>query len=183
MFGWTLSRFPLSAKVFCTLFLVGIGCGSLAAFAQVFTSIGLTPGDIQASLAPEMPMAEHMMGEGIMSAEHEIRMSDVEDKAKVWIRTPLLIQTSHTHLFGMTLIAGLLGLIFLFASLDEKVKAVIVALPLVGTPLDIGGMWLTRFVWPSLAVVVVLGGTLFWIGYLLITGVSLYQLWLKKEVA
>jgi hypothetical protein len=83
----------------------------------------------------------------------------------------------------MTLIAGLLGLIFLFASLDEKVKAVIVALPLVGTPLDIGGMWLTRFVWPPLAVVVVLGGTLFWIGYLLITSVSLYQLWLKKEVA
>ena len=181
MFGWTLSRFSLSAKVFCTLFLAGIGCGAIAAFAQAYTAVGLAPSDIQASLAPEMPMAAHMMGEGIMSAEQEIRLADVEDRAKVWIRTPLLIQTSHTHLFGQTLIAGVLGLIFLFASLGERAKAVILSLPLLGTPIDIGGMWLTRFVWPPLAVVVLLGGTMFWIGYLLITGISLYQLWLKKE--
>ena len=31
MNGMHLSRFPLSAKVFCSLFLLGIGCGSLAA--------------------------------------------------------------------------------------------------------------------------------------------------------
>jgi hypothetical protein len=181
MFGWTLPRFPMSAKVFCTLFLAGIGCGALAAFAQAYTAVGLAPADVQASLAPEMPMTA--LHEGEMSAEREIHLSEVEDRAKVWIRTPLLIQTSHTHLFGQTLIAGLLGLIFLFASLGEKAKAVIVSLPFIGTLLDIGGMWLTRFVWAPLAAVVLVGGTLFAIGYLLIAGVSLYQLWLKKEVA
>jgi hypothetical protein len=98
----------------------------------------------------------------------------------VWIRTPLLIQTSHTHLFGQTLIAGLLGLIFLFSSLREGTKALILALPFVGTLIDIGGMWLTRFVWPGFSAIVTLGGSTFALGYVLITFISLYELWLKE---
>jgi hypothetical protein len=84
--------------------------------------------------------------------------------------------------FGQTLIAGLLGGIFLLSSLGERKKAVIVALPFIGTMLDIGGMWLTRFVWPPLGVLVLLGGSTFALGYLLITLVAVYELWLKREV-
>src|SRR5206468_3425098 len=97
-------------------------------------------------------------------------------------RTPLLIQTSHTHLFGQTLIAGLLGLIFLFSSLREWAKALVLALPFVGTLVDIGGMWLTRFVWPGLSVLVIAGGSLFALGYALITVISLWQLWIGTVV-
>jgi hypothetical protein len=122
------------------------------------------------------------MEHGRMSAEKEIDMSQISGAAKVWIRTPLLIQTSHTHLFGQTLIAGLLGLIFLFASIGEGRKTLILALPFVGTIIDIGGMWLTRFVWPPLSVLVIIGGSLFAVGYVLITVFSLYDLWLRKEV-
>ncbi|HWP35292.1 MAG TPA: outer membrane beta-barrel protein [Thermodesulfobacteriota bacterium] len=46
MYGVYLSRLPLSAKVFCTLFLVGIGLGALAAFTQAFTAVGLTPAEV-----------------------------------------------------------------------------------------------------------------------------------------
>jgi hypothetical protein len=179
MNGFYLSSLPLSGKIFCTLFLLGIGCGALAAFAQAFTAIGLSPAAVQASLAPDMPMTH--MGHGQMSAEKEITLGEISSAAKVWIRTPLLIQTSHTHLFGQTLIAGLLGLIFLFASVREGLKALIVALPFVGTLIDIGGMWLTRFAWPSLSVLVIAGGSLFALGYVLITAISLYDLWLGKE--
>src|SRR2546425_5844022 len=179
MNGIYLSRLPLSAKVFCTLFLLGIGCGALAAVTQAATAVGLSPRDVQASLAPEMPMTP--LGHGQMSAEKEITLGQVSSGAKVWIRTPLLIQTSHTHLFGQTLIAGLLGLIFLFSSLREGTKALIVALPFVGVLMDIGGMWLTRFVWPPLSVLVIVGGGLFALGYVLVTFISLWQLWLTKE--
>jgi hypothetical protein len=181
MLGISLTRLPLSAKVFCTLYLLGIGCGALAAFAQAATAVGLSPTDVQASLAPEMPMTH--LGHGQPSAEREISLSEVSGAAKVWIRTPLLIQTSHTHLFGQTLIAGLLGLIFLFASLREWVKTLILALPFVGTVMDIGGMWLTRFVWPGLASLVVAGGTLFALGYVLITAIALHQLWLRQDAS
>ncbi|HMH51010.1 MAG TPA: hypothetical protein VK548_12315 [Candidatus Acidoferrum sp.] len=179
MYGIHLSGLPPSGKLFCTLFLIGIGCGAVAAFAQAATAIGLTPADVQSSLAPEMPMTH--MGHGQSSAEKEISLGDISNTARVWIRTPLLIQTSHTHLFGQTLIAGLLGLIFLFSSIGEKTKMLLIALPFAGTLVDIGGMWLTRFVAPSFGVLVIVGGTLFALGYVLITFVSLYELWLKRE--
>src|SRR6266480_3506087 len=179
MNGIYLARLPLSAKVFCTLFLVGIGCGAVAAFVQAATAVGLSPGDVETSLAPDMPMTH--LGHDQMSAEKEIALGEVSSAARVWIRTPLLIQTSHTHLFGQTLIAGLLGLLFLFSSLGEGKKAVIVALPFIGTMLDIGGMWLTRFVWPPCAFLVLLGGSVFALGYLLIAGIAFYELWLQRE--
>jgi hypothetical protein len=179
MNGIYLSALPLSAKLFCTLFLVGIGLGSVAAFVQAATAVGLTPADVQASLGPEMPMMH--MGHGQTSAEKEIRIDEISDTARVWMRTPLLIQTSHTHLFGQTLIAGLLGLIFLFTRLGDVTKAVLVSLPFVGTILDIGGMWLTRFVSPGLAPVVLIGGSMFGAGYAIITFITLYDLWLRKE--
>ena len=121
------------------------------------------------------------MDHGQMSGEREIDLGQISTSAKVWIRTPLLIQTSHTHLFGMTLIAGLLGSIFLFSSLGEGKKTIILALPFVGTILDIGGMWLTRFVWPPFSALVITGGSLFALGYVLITARSLYEIWLQKE--
>jgi hypothetical protein len=179
MHGMSLTALPLSAKVFCSLFLLGIGLGSLAAFTQAATAVGLSYGDVVASLAPEMPMTH--LGHGQLSAEKALDIEQLSRTAKVWIRTPLLIQTSHTHLFGQTLIAGLLGLIFLFSSLGEWQKAVIVALPFIGTMMDIAGMWLTRFVWPPFALLVLLGGSLFALGYLLITGIAVYELWLKRE--
>ena len=181
MHGIFLSHLPLSARVFCTLFLLGIGLGSLAAFTQAATAIGLSYGDVVSSLAPEMPMTH--MGHGQLSAEKELDIGKLSQAAKVWIRTPLLIQTSHTHLFGQTLIAGLLGLIFLFSSVGEWKKTVIVALPFLGTVVDIGGMWLSRFVWQPLAMLVQIGGSAFALGYLLIAVIALYELWWKGETS
>ena len=187
MLGIRLSRLPVSAKVFCTLFLLGIGCGAIAAAVQAATAIGLTPADVQASLGREMPMTSLAPSGGghgqHQMAEKEISVSDISGAAKVWIRTPLLIQTSHTHLFGQTLIAGLIGLIFLFTSVRERTKAAIVALPFVGSLLDIGGMWATRFVSPSLATLVIVGGTVFALGYVLIAALSIRDLWFRKEAA
>ena len=181
MNGMHLSRFPLSAKVFCSLFLLGIGCGSLAAFTQAATSVGISASAVRASLAPDLPMPGMRHGEA--SAEREMDLGELSSAAKVWMRTPLLIQTSHTHLFGQTLISGLLGLIFLFVPLREALKAAIVALPFVGTLVDIGGMWATRFVSPSLSMLVIAGGTLFALGYVLIAALSIRDLWFRKETA
>src|SRR4029450_9789551 len=178
MYGIFLASLPLSARVCCTLFLLGIGLGALAASMQAATAVGLSYGDVVASFAPEMPLTH--IGHGQMSAERPIELSQLRHTAQSWIRTTLLIQTSHTHLFGQTLIAGLLGLLFLFSSLGEGKKAVIVALAFLGPLLDIGGMWLTRFVWSPCAVLVLLGGSLFALGYLVIAGIAVYELWFQR---
>ena len=98
MRGMYLAHLPVSAKVFCTLFLLGIGCGNIAAVTQAATAVGLSYQEVAASLAPEMPITH--LHHGQMSAERELDLSELSRSAKVWIRTPLLIQTSHTHLFG-----------------------------------------------------------------------------------
>ena len=179
MRGTHLSGLPLSAKVFCTLFLAGIGCGALAALAQASTAVGISPAAVQASLSPQMPMTGLHPGE--MSAEKEIDLAQIRSPAKAWIQVPLLIQTSHTHLFGQTLIAGLLALIFAFSALPEAIKCAVGALPFAGTLLDIGGMWATRFLSPSLGVLVIAGGSLFALGYVLIALLSLRELWFAQE--
>ena len=181
MNGITLSRLPPSGRVLCTLFLLGIGCGALAAFVQASTAVGVSPAAVESSLAPEMPMKSMRHGEA--SGEQEIDLADISSAAKVSIRTPLLIQTSHTHLFSQTLIAGLLGLIFLGTSLRDRTKSAVVALPFVGTFVDVGGMWLTRFASQSLSFLVVAGGTLFALGYVLIALLSVRDLWFAKETS
>jgi len=40
MLGIRLSRLPVSAKVFCTLFLLGVGCGAIAAAVQAALQAG-----------------------------------------------------------------------------------------------------------------------------------------------
>src|SRR2546422_9824512 len=179
MNGIYLSRLPWSGKVFCTLYLLGIGRGSVPAFTGAARACGLFPAEVQASMVPGMPMTH--MSPGQMMGEKEITLGEISSAAKVWIRTPLLIQTSHTHLFGQTLIAGLLGLIFLFSSLREWVKAMILALPFVGTLIDIGGVGPSRFGWRGPCVLVLAGGGLFALGYALIAVISLWQLWVRKE--
>jgi hypothetical protein len=44
-------------------------------------------------------------------------------------------------------------------------------------------MWLTRFVWPPLSILVIAGGTLFAVGYTLITAISLWQMWVQGRHA
>jgi len=90
--------------------------------------------------------------------------------------------TSHS-VRAATVLAGLAGLIFLFTSVRERTKAAIVALPFLGTFLDIGGMWATRFVSPSLSMLVIAGGTLFALGYVLIAALSIRDLWFRKVTA
>jgi hypothetical protein len=179
MKGIYLSQLPLAAKVYCTLLLVGLGLGFLAAFVQTLTAVGLSYGSVQSSFAPEMQMTH--MDHSQMSMEREMDINELGTSAKVWIRTPLLIQTSHTHLFGLNLIAGLTGLVFLFSKLAELKKVALLALLFGGIIVDIGGMWLTRFVWPPFAALILVGGTAFGLAYAAIFAVSLYELWLKKE--
>jgi hypothetical protein len=179
MKGIYLSQLPLAAKVYCTLLLVGMGLGFLAAFVQSFTAVGLSYGAVESSFAPEMPMTH--MDHSQMSMEREMDLNELGSSAKVRIRTPLLIQTSHTHLFGLNFIAGLTGLVFLFTTLSEWKKVALLALLFGGIIVDIGGMWLTRFVWPPFAALILIGGTAFALAYAAIFIVSLHELWLKKE--
>src|SRR5436853_270877 len=89
MNGIQLSRLPLSGRIFCTLFLLGIGCGALAAFAQASTAVGVSPAAVQASLAPDLPMTGMQHGEP--GGEKEIDLGQISSEASMTIRLVLLL--------------------------------------------------------------------------------------------
>ena len=93
MLGIRLSRLPVSAKIFCTLYLLGIGCGAIAAMAQAATAVGLTPADVQASFAREMPMTSlGPSGHGQhQSAEKEISIGDISS-GRLFILKPYVLR-------------------------------------------------------------------------------------------
>ncbi len=93
-----------------------------------------------------------------------------------------LLITTHNHLFGFSFIFLALGGIFWFNStLNGFWKGFFMVEPLLSTLFTFGGIWLVRFVHPSFIYLTVLSSTLIYISFLVMAGVSLYELLIKKE--
>lgn len=91
-----------------------------------------------------------------------------------------LVRVSHIHLFGITFIFFITGLIFSHAFVRPVwFKATVVALPFLAIMLDISAWYLTKL-HPAFAWVVFIGGALLGISFAIQWCVSMYQLWLSK---
>ncbi len=84
--------------------------------------------------------------------------------------------TTHTHLFSLTMLLGLLGFVFLLTNTRTPVKIAAVAVPFLGMFLDIGSWWLAI---PSPAWVwgVVAGGGLMAAGAAVLVLRPLWEMW------
>jgi len=91
-----------------------------------------------------------------------------------------LISTSHTHLLVMTMMFMMLCTILMFTSAKETTKRGIVWLVFAAIFLDIAAIWLTRYAAPQFALLIMLGGTLMGICFLLLFFIPLRDMWLVK---
>ena len=92
------------------------------------------------------------------------------------IRT--LSRVSHIHLFGMSFIFILTGIIFSLSEIHSYLKTAIIALPFLAMWIDIGSWWFTKFQ-PAFAYTVIIGGVLMGFAFGAQVFVSLYEMWLK----
>jgi hypothetical protein len=91
-----------------------------------------------------------------------------------------LVRVSHIHLFGLTFIFFIMGLIFSHAYFRPVwVKAVVVAMPFVAIVLDIASWYLTKLD-PAFALVVIGSGALMGTSFAFQWVVSMYQIWFYK---
>lgn len=91
-----------------------------------------------------------------------------------------LVRVSHIHMFGLTFIFFVMGLIFSHAFFRPVwVKSVVVAAPFVAIVADIGSWYLTK-IDPVFAWVVILSGALMGMSFAFQWVVSMYQLWFMK---
>lgn len=90
-----------------------------------------------------------------------------------------LVQVTHVHILSMPVFTFFVGILFLMTGFSEKVKLVLVPLPMLAVLLDIGSWWLARFVEPFIYVIAA-SGALFGATYALQILCILYAMWIEK---
>lgn len=87
-----------------------------------------------------------------------------------------LVRVSHIHLFGISFIFALTGLVFAFSRTPVLFRSVLIALPFCAMWLDVASWWLTKYA-PAFAATVIIGGVLMGLSLAGQIAVSLYEMW------
>ena len=92
-----------------------------------------------------------------------------------------LIRVSHIHLFGITFIFFIMGLIFSHAYVRPLwFKSLVIAVPFVAIIMDVMSWYMTKL-FPPFAWMVILGGGLMGTSFAVQWVVSMYQLWFSRH--
>jgi hypothetical protein len=91
-----------------------------------------------------------------------------------------LVRVSHIHMFGITFIFFLVGIIFSHAYMRPTwLKAVIVGLPFLANMLDVSSWYFTKIFHPF-ALVTMGAGAIMGVCFSIMWAISMYQLWFSK---
>ncbi len=90
-----------------------------------------------------------------------------------------MARVSHVHLFGISIIFLLTGLIFSLSSVSTRPKIGVIVTPFAAILMDIGSWWLTKYK-PVYAYTVIIGGALMGLSFTVQVFFSLYEMWFKK---
>jgi hypothetical protein len=91
-----------------------------------------------------------------------------------------LARVSHVHLFGISIIFLLTGMIFSLSEITSAVKLPILVMPYVAIWMDIGSWWITKYQ-PFFAYIVIIWGGLMGLALAAQILISLWEMWLKKQ--
>ena len=95
----------------------------------------------------------------------------------VGLTTAQLARVSHVHLFGISIIFLLTGVMFALSDIPVWMRVLLVSIPYLSIIMDIGSWWGTKYLDPTFAYVVVVGGVLMGGALAAQIFVSLWQMW------
>ena len=84
---------------------------------------------------------------------------------------------THAHLFGTMVMHLVVATAFLFTTVREPLKVVLITATILGSPADIASWWLIKYVSPLFEALALAGEVTSEIGYLTMTIITLIQLW------
>lgn len=122
------------------------------------------------------------------SNPHIVNLDGYENVAKVakidtGMTITTLVRVSHIHLFGITFIFFIMGLIFSHAYVRPVwFKSLIIALPFLAIIMDVSSWYLTKLN-PGFAWFVIVGGGLMGLSFATQWIISMYQIWFYKFTA
>ena len=87
------------------------------------------------------------------------------------------LKFTHIHIFGMSAIFILMGLIVLFLDMGVKARIWLIILPFIGVIIDLLSVWLKIFIHPSFFWLHIPGGILFGAVFVIDTILIIWQMW------
>lgn len=200
MRGSRLTGLPPSFKILITGFVAILGAGYLTAALNAALSVGLTPADIaghyrdqtlshteMAQVAEQGFVEEEFSFDDPEPAagghDHAAHGSDMaaaggEGKGGESISAQEMAELAHIHLLGFSMILITAGALACLTGLSEGLKSVLVGGLFLCLSLDIGGLYLVRFVSERFATLNWVSGAGIGVILLIVSLRVLWEVWL-----
>jgi hypothetical protein len=177
-----LRAWPLTGKVWVTMIIVMMSLGLIVALGQIVVH-DIIPtfqdGDKHLSM-------DHSKSENHADMRGDL-FSDtpVEKKGSPFYQTDEFIfalKFTHIHIFGMSAIFILMGILVLFLDVSQRIRIWLIVLPFIGIVIDLASVWLKLFVDPVFFWLHIPGGALFGTVFVVDSVIMLWQMWMNPTV-
>ncbi len=177
-----LRAWPLTGKVLVTMVIVMMSLGLGVALGQIIVHdiIPTFWSDRQQITADHAEMETQSDIRGDLFAE-----VPVKKKVIPFYQTDEFIfalKFTHIHIFGMSAIFILMGILVLFLDISQGIKTWLIVLPFFGVIIDLASVWLKLFVDPIFFWLHIPGGVLFGVVFVVDAILMLWQMWLNPSV-
>ncbi|MBI1745913.1 MAG: hypothetical protein HYR55_04905 [Acidobacteria bacterium] len=121
--------------------------------------------------------------EGLQRFRPLTRYEEVMEVVKIDRGEPvgLWARVAHTHLQSIGLIFLVLGLVFSFTSVSDRLKIIMVSTPFVALVMDFGTRFLAKY-YPNLVYLMMVSGGLIGLSFAIMILWPLYEMWIKRQI-
>jgi hypothetical protein len=175
--GPRLRVWPLTGKVWVTMIIVMMSLGLMVAVGQIIVH------DI---IPTFQDGGKHLSMNHGESEKHSDMRGDLfsdtpaEKKVTPFYQTDEFIfalKFTHIHIFGMSAIFILMGILVIFLDVSQKIRIWLIVLPFIGIVIDLASVWLKLFIHPFFFWLHIPGGTLFGAVFAVDAVLILRQMW------
>lgn len=175
--GLSLRTWPLTGKVLATMIItmMSIGLGGALGQITVHDIIPTFWGDPQYMTTNHSEVETRSDGRGDL-----FDVSPVEKEVTPFYQTDEFIfalKFTHIHIFGMSAIFILMGILVLFLDVSQRIQIWLIVLPFIGIIIDLTSVWLKIFVHPVFFWLHIPGGALFGAVFAVDAVLMLRQMW------
>lgn len=187
----SLNSLPLSGKIAVSLFLILLWYGYFLAALNARLAVGTSVSSIaehysDKSLTKDETKKLNEQGfteeEVDINGGHDHQAAGNSGEENETISPQELVQLGHIHILGFSLLFISIGTVLFLSGIGEWIKTVILFLLFLSFSLDIGGLFLVRFVSDNLAFIpfvsaVGIGGFI-----AIISLIAFYDMWIRSTL-
>ena len=177
-----LRSWPLTGKVLVIMVIVMMSMGLGVALGQIIVHdiIPTFWSDRQQITVDHAEMETQSDTRGDLFTD-----APVEKKVIPFYQTAgfiFALKFTHIHIFGMSAIFILMGILVLFLDVSKKIRIWLIVLPFIGVIIDLASVWLKLFVDPIFFWLHIPGGVLFGVVFVVDAILMLWQMWMNPSV-